>query len=247
MRGATGDARSGAGDGRREHEQREDGRVKAVPHVKICCIQDEGELRLAAEAGADFVGLVGAMPSGPGPLPDEAIARIAGASPTDLTTVLLTSRTDPSGIVAHVEATGVDAVQIVRVVPAETRWAVRAALPEVTVLQVVHVEGLGAVEEARSAVEGADYVLLDSGRPSAPVAELGGTGRTHDWSVSARIVEESPVPVLLAGGLRPENVAGAVAAVGPWGVDVCSGVRGPDGRLVEGRLRRFLDQVHGMA
>jgi phosphoribosylanthranilate isomerase len=215
--------------------------------VKVCCIQDEDELRLAAEAGATFVGLVGAMPSGPGPLPDQNIARIASAAPADLATVLLTSRTDPSDIVAHVRDTGVDAVQIVRAVPAETRWAVRAALRDVTIFQVVHVEGLDAVDEARGAAEGADYVLLDSGRPSASIAELGGTGRTHDWSVSARIVDESPVPVLLAGGLRPENVAAAVAVVRPWGVDVCSGVRGADGRLSDGRLRLFLEQVHGVA
>jgi phosphoribosylanthranilate isomerase len=215
--------------------------------VKICCIQDEDELRMAADAGATFVGLVGAMPSGPGPLPDEVIARLAAAAPAGLTTVLLTSRTDAADIVAHVGDTGVDAVQIVRAVPAETRWAIRAALPGVTILQVVHVEGPEAVEEARTASEGADYLLLDSGRPSAPVAELGGTGRTHDWSVSARIVESSPAPVLLAGGLRPENVAGAMAAVRPWGVDVCSGVRGADGRLEGKRLRRFLARVGEVA
>lgn len=216
----------------------------ALVAVKVCCIQDEEELWMAARAGATFVGLVGAMPSGPGPIPDDAIARIAAVAPPDVVTVLLTSWTDASDIVAHVRATGVDAVQIVRAVPASTRLAVRAALPEVSILQVVHVEGPEAAEEARRAAEHADYLLLDSGRPSAPVAELGGTGRTHDWSVSARIVEESPVPVLLAGGLRPENVASAVAAVRPWGVDVCSGIRGADGRLSGERLGLFLDRAN---
>lgn len=198
---------------------------------------------MAAEAGAHFVGLVGAMPSGPGPIPDEAISRIARAAPAELTTVLLTSRTGATDIVAHVRATGVRAVQLVQEVPAATRGAVRAALPGVGIVQVVHVQGPPAVEEARRAAEGADYLLLDSGRPDATVAELGGTGRVHDWDVSARIVDESDVPVLLAGGLRPDNVAEAIAAVHPWGVDVCSGLRDHAGRLEEPRLRAFMDGV----
>jgi phosphoribosylanthranilate isomerase len=218
-----------------------------APAVKVCCIQDEEELRLAADAGARFVGLVGAMPSGPGPIPDEAIAHVAARAPHDVTTVLLTSRTEAPQIVAHVRATGVRAVQIVRDVPVDTRRAVRASLPGVAILQVVHVEGPSAVDCARRAAQGADYLLLDSGRPGARVAELGGTGRTHDWSLSARIVEESRVPVLLAGGLRPDNVAAAVAAVRPWGVDVCSGLRDPRGRLDAGRLRAFMEGVRGGA
>jgi phosphoribosylanthranilate isomerase len=83
-------------------------------------------------------------------------------------------------------------------------------------------------------------ILLDSGNPSAAVKELGGTGRVHDWELSRRIREAVDVPVYLAGGLRPENVAEAVARVGPFGLDVCSGVRS-DGRLdrdkVEGLIR----------
>lgn len=217
------------------------------PAVKVCCIQDEAELHLAAAAGATFVGLVGAMPSGPGPIPDEAIALIAAAAPATLITVLLTSRTEPDDIVDHVRATGVRAVQIVQDVPTATRRAVRAALPDVSILQVVHVEGPSALDEARRAAEGADYLLLDSGRPGAQVAELGGTGRTHDWSVSADIVAGSQVPVLLAGGLRPENVAEAIAAVRPWGVDLCSGLRDGAGKLDPARLQRFMASVRAEA
>lgn len=211
--------------------------------MKICCIQSEAELGVAVAAGADFVGLVGEMPSGPGPIPDEDIGRIAAAAPDGLITVLLTSRTEPADIIDHVRATGVRAAQIVQDVPASTRLAVRAALPDIRILQVVHVEGAAALAVARRAAEGADYLLLDSGRPAAPVAELGGTGRTHDWSVSADIVAASPVPVLLAGGLRPENVAEAVAVVGPWGVDVCSGLRDGAGRLDSRRLAAFMAAV----
>ena len=83
-----------------------------------------------------------------------------------------------------------------------------------------------------------DALLLDSGRPDADRKTLGGTGEVHDWTLSRRIVATAPVPVWLAGGLRPENVAAAVATVRPHGVDVCSGVRG-DGRLDERLLTAF--------
>lgn len=211
--------------------------------VKVCCIQDEAEARLAAAAGASFLGLVGAMPSGPGPIPDARIAQIAAACPPGATPVLLTSRTGAEGIVDHVRATGVPAVQIVNTVAPEVRRAVHRALPGVRILQVVHVEGEASVEEARTAAEGADHLLLDSGRPSAPVPELGGTGRVHDWALSARIVAASPVPVFLAGGLRPGNVAAAVASAAPWGVDVCSGLRDPSGRLDAARLATFMEAL----
>jgi len=215
---------------------------RRAPAVKVCCIQDEAELALAVEAGADFAGLVGWMPSGPGPIEEERITRLAAAA-SGITPVLLTARTETDGIAAHVRAAGVRAVQIVRPVGVGVRRALRCALPGVRILQVVHVEGPASVAAALDAAEGADYLLLDSGRPSAPVTELGGTGRVHDWTVSARIVESAPIPVFLAGGLRPENVAGAVRAVRPHGVDVCSGLRDAAGRLEPARLSAFMRAV----
>ncbi|HNL40150.1 MAG TPA: hypothetical protein PKH43_13465, partial [Saprospiraceae bacterium] len=83
-----------------------------------------------------------------------------------------------------------------------------------------------------------DALLLDSGNPNLAVKELGGTGRVHNWAISRRIVEQSGVPVFLAGGLRPDNVQAAVEAVQPWGLDLCSGVR-TEGRLDEQKLAAF--------
>jgi len=195
-------------------------------------------MRLAAAAGADFVGLVGAMPSGPGPIDDARIAHLAAVA-TDVRAVLLTARTRAEDIAAHVRATGARAVQIVRPVDAEVRRALRGAFPGIEVFQVVHVEGPSSLDRAFEAADGSDYLLLDSGRPSAAVAELGGTGRVHDWALSARIVEAVGVPVFLAGGLRSGNVAEAVRAVRPHGVDVCSGLRDGEGRLVAEKLASF--------
>lgn len=210
--------------------------------IKVCCIDSLDEAVIAAEAGADAIGLVGRMPSGPGPIPDATIGEIAGQCPPGVNRVLLTSRTEPDPVTDHVWRSGVDTVQLVGDVPRATWAALRRHCPWVTVLQVVHVEGPEAVDQARAAAECVDGLVLDSGRPGAPRPELGGTGRVHDWRVSRRIVAEVGVPVFLAGGLRPENVADAIAEVRPWGVDVCSGVR-TEGGLDRERLARFVAAV----
>jgi len=210
--------------------------------VKICCIQSVEEARLAVDAGADALGLVSAMPSGPGPIPDERIAEIARTVPPGVATFLLTCRTDPAALVAQVRAAAVGTVQLVDRVGAQAYEALAAALPSVRRVQVVHVTGEEAVGHALAAAPGVHAVLLDSGDPQAEVRVLGGTGRTHDWVVSRRIRDRLPVPLWLAGGLTPENVGEAIAQVRPFGVDVCSGVR-VDGRLDPDRLSRFVDAV----
>lgn len=197
--------------------------------IKICCIQNDTEVEMAAAAGATHVGLVAAMPSGPGPIAADRIAEIVGAVPTGVTAVLLTAHTDADSIIEHARTTGVTAVQIVGEVPADVRLSIKAAAGSIDILQVVHVGGPEALEQAQPAAVGSDFVLLDSGRPSALVPELGGTGRTHDSAVSAQIVSRLDVPVFLAGGLGPENVAEAIRTVRPAGVDLCSGIRDPAG------------------
>jgi phosphoribosylanthranilate isomerase len=87
-----------------------------------------------------------------------------------------------------------------------------------------------------------DALLLDSGNQKLAIKELGGTGRVHDWRISRRIRDAVEVPVFLAGGLNAANVAAAVAAVEPHGVDVCSGVR-TDGRLDPAKLRAFVAEM----
>lgn len=197
--------------------------------IKICCIQNDTEVEMAAAAGATHVGLVAAMPSGPGPIAADRIAEIVGAVPTGVTAVLLTAHTDADSIIEHARTTGVTAVQIVGEVPSDVRLSIKAAAGSIDILQVVHVGGPEALEQAQPAAVGSDFVLLDSGRPSALVPELGGTGRTHDSAVSAQIVSRLDVPVFLAGGLGPENVAEAIRTVRPAGVDLCSGIRDPAG------------------
>ncbi|HEV7837324.1 MAG TPA: phosphoribosylanthranilate isomerase, partial [Gemmatimonadaceae bacterium] len=109
--------------------------------------------------------------------------------------------------------------------------------------QVIHVRNENAVAEASQLSPQVDALLLDSGNPSLKTKELGGTGRAHDWAISRRIRDAVRIPVYLAGGLNPQNVAKAIAQVQPFGVDVCSGLR-TDGRLDADKLDQFMHAVH---
>jgi phosphoribosylanthranilate isomerase len=213
-----------------------------TPRVKICCITSVAEAELAIRAGASALGLVSAMPSGPGVLEEEAIRTIAARIPPGVTSVLLTSKRSAGEIVGQQRRCRVGAIQLCDRLELDGHRHLRQALPGVALIQVVHVEGPDAVEEARLVAAEVDALLLDSGRPGLPVRELGGTGRTHDWALSRAIVESVPVPVFLAGGLDPENVGEAVRRVSPYGLDVCSGLRGPEG-LDPRRLGAFMARV----
>lgn len=219
--------------------------VRGAPmrtRVKVCCIQTVDEAGLAVELGADYLGLVGHMPSGPGPISDGEIAEIAASVPPGVSTFLLTSRTEPDSVVEHVTLAGTNVVQLVDAVPTETYEALRTACPTVGIVQVIHVEDENALEAASRVAAYVDAILLDSGRPNARTRELGGTGRTHDWAVSRRIADALAVPVFLAGGLSASNVREAIRTVCPFGVDLCSGVRS-DGALDRTRLVDFLREV----
>lgn len=217
-----------------------------TPRVKVCCIVSVAEAGLAIRHGASALGLVSAMPSGPGVISDEEIGEIARAVPPGVATFLLTSQTDPDAIVAQQREARVNTLQLVDRMAPEALAALRERLPGIGLVQVVHVLGEQSLDEARGYAPLVDAILLDSGNPGLGVKELGGTGRTHDWDVSRAIVQAVPVPVYLAGGLTPDNVAEAVGAVRPFGLDLCSGLRS-GGQLDEAKLRRFMDEVRAAA
>ncbi len=207
--------------------------------LKVCCIADLAEARLAVSAGAAAIGLVSEMPSGPGVIPDELIAEIAARIPRPTETFLLTARRDADAIAEQHRRCRTTALQLVDQVPAAELRRLRMRLPGVRLVQVVHVDGEASVEEARGIASLVDTLLLDSGNPRLPVKQLGGTGRVHDWSYSRRIRELAGVPVLLAGGLHAGNAGAAIAAVAPAGLDVCNGLR-TNGKLDAAKLAAFI-------
>jgi phosphoribosylanthranilate isomerase len=138
---------------------------------------------------------------------------------------LLTQETTARRIAEHARSVGTNAVQIVSHIDPPQAAALPALLPGVKRVQVIHVEGPDALDLIAPYAPHIHAFLLDSGRPSAATPELGGTGRAHDWAVSAAFVKASPRPVFLAGGLKAGNVAAAMRTVRPYGLDLCSGVR----------------------
>jgi len=209
-----------------------------MPRVKICCISSVAEAEVAIRHGADALGLVSAMPSGPGPISDELIAAIAATVPPPIATFLLTSLIDADAIIEQQRRCAANTLQLVDAVPIDAYAKLRRALPGIRIVQVIHVLGEQSVREANEVEPHVDAVLLDSGNPHLAAKQLGGTGRVHDWAHSKRIVDGCGKPVFLAGGLRTTNVRDAIDSVQPFGVDLCSSVR-TDGRLDEDKLAAF--------
>lgn len=214
------------------------------PRIKICCMASVEEAALCAELGVDLVGLVGPMPSGAGIVSPQKCRQISDHAAAWLTPVLLTSSETAQDIRTDAEDANVRAVQLVRHVDPSVHRELAMTIPHVRRFQVIHVEDGSALDLIDSYAGLADAFLLDSGRPS--VAELGGTGRVHDWEISAEFVRRSPLPVFLAGGLKPENAIEALRMVRPFGLDICSGVRTPTDTLDPDKLRAFMAAISGI-
>jgi len=217
-----------------------------LPRVKICCIGSVDEAALAIKCGASALGLVSHMPSGPGVISDESIAEIVATVPPAIGTFLLTSRQRVADIIEQQHVCRTNTIQICDHLAQGTHRELKEALPGISVVQVVHVTGPESIDEAARIAPYVDAILLDSGNQRLAVKELGGTGRIHDWTLSRAIRERLSVPLFLAGGLTLENVAQAIEQVGPFGLDVCSGVR-TDGKLDAVKLKRFFYAVHTAA
>ncbi|MFA5970842.1 MAG: phosphoribosylanthranilate isomerase [Lentimicrobiaceae bacterium] len=213
-----------------------------IPRIKICCIGNLAEAQTAIEAGASALGLVGPMPSGPGMISDELIFQIAKAVPPPIATFLLTSETSADEIIKHHQRTQTNTIQLVDALTTGTYTELKNALPGIKLVQVIHVLDERSVYEAIEISEQVDAIILDSGNPNLMVKELGGTGRIHNWKLSRKICDSIPIPVFLAGGLKPENIKQAIEEVNPFGIDVCSGVR-TNGKLDREKLERFINEI----
>lgn len=219
--------------------------------IKICAIKNETELEIAVNAGADAVGfLVGQrFPSQDFILPEKA-ARLAALLPPFVTPVLVTHLADPQEILEIVKKTDILTIQLHGGSTPEQTVALRKTFGHaVKLITVLHV---GMVPDEVNPAPGgfeasSDAFLLDSFDPAT--GKVGGTGKTHNWQNSARIVKAVHRPAILAGGLNPDNVAEAVRTVRPYAVDANSALR-PLGELdpktaaafVQNALRAFEKQ-----
>lgn len=213
-----------------------------LPKVKICCISSVEEARIAVQHGAAALGLVAKMPSGPGPIPDNLIFEIAKTVPPPIATFMLTSETAAQSIIEHHYRTLTNTIQIVDALSEGTYAEIKKEIPSVKLVQVIHVVDESSIEEAIQISGFVDALLLDSGNPKAKIKELGGTGKTHNWLLSKKIVEQSKVPVFLAGGITAQNIRSAIDEVGPFGIDLCSSVR-TNGKLDSVKLALFFEAI----
>jgi len=212
------------------------------PKVKICCISSIAEAQMAISYGASAIGLVSAMPSGPGVISDQLIKQIVETIPSDIDTFLLTSKSRADEIIEQHEKFKTNTIQIVDAIEDEAYPELREHLPGVTLVQVIHVLDKESITEAIRIAPFVDQILLDSGNPNLKIKILGGTGNVHNWNISKTIREELHIPVYLAGGLKSTNIKQAINVVQAYGVDLCSGLR-TNGNLDEQKLEAFFAAV----
>ncbi len=213
--------------------------------VKICCISSIEEAKLAISYGASVLGLVGPMPSGPGTITAKNAGQILQFIPNHINTFYLCSKTTFAGIVEEYEQVLSTHMQLVDNTSIDLRRKLKMRFPNLQIVQVLHVQGEDSINDLESYIVDSDVILLDSGSPEKAVKELGGTGKVHNWEISKRIVELSPIPVFLAGGLNSANIQKAIQLVKPYGVDLCSSVRSND-KLDTLKLDSFFKQIDNL-
>ena len=156
------------------------------PRVKICCISSIEEANLAIKYGVSALGLVGKMPSGPGIINDNLMNKIANIVPPPIATFLLTRETKWKNIVKHYIKVNTTTIQLVDKLEGKDYSYLRQELPNVKIVQVIHVINENSIKEAVEVSQYVDAILLDSGNPNLLLKELGGPGRTHNWELSKK-------------------------------------------------------------
>jgi phosphoribosylanthranilate isomerase len=210
--------------------------------VKICGITSVDEACLAARCGADAIGmLVGQRHTASDFITVDVARAIVLSLPVFVTPVLVTHFEAVAEVLSIADKIPGTAIQLHSDLKASVLRTLRAALYPRKILGKISVQDESALTRAREIEEVVDAILLDSIDPST--GRVGGTGHVHDWSISSKIVSAAKVPVILAGGLTPDNVSEAVTLVRPWAVDVNSGVEDSQGRKHEDRVRRFIASV----
>jgi len=207
--------------------------------VKVCGIRTWEEANTALDCGATALGfLVGLTHRAEDGIGEAEARGIVRRLPAQAQAVLVTHLNDPERVAELAASIGAKTIQVHgEMAVTDLRRLCALLAPESRLLKAVHVTGEDALRRALDYASDADALVLDT----RTADRLGGTGQTHDWSVSARIVAAvAPLPVYLAGGLRPENVAEAVARVRPAGVDVNSGVEDSNGQKDAERMRAFV-------
>jgi len=210
--------------------------------VKICGNRRPEDIALAAGMGADAVGLIaGVRHVSEDALEPEQAAALLHSVPPFVTSVLVTHLVVAEEVIGLHRQVPTCAIQLHDAIPVEAVKVIRATLPFIQLIKAIGITDALAIDAALSFEPHVDALLLDTHTND----RIGGTGTVHDWSISRRIVLAVRKPVILAGGLRPENLVQAIEAVRPYGVDVNSGVELPDGDKDPARVEAFIRLAKG--
>jgi phosphoribosylanthranilate isomerase len=209
--------------------------------VKICGIRSLDEAKGVIEAGADALGFHIELEQSRCPVGAATANGIISKLPPFISSVVVTSETDPNKLLRIMKSTGATTLQLHKEVSPETVSAVKTVLFNTKIYVAISVTGDESIAIAKNFESSADTVILDS--VNKETGARGGTGKTHDWSISKKIVDSTLLRVILAGGLNPGNVVDAIKAVRPYAVDVNSGVSNPDGTKDFLRVKEFVERA----
>lgn len=213
--------------------------MSKVPFIKVCGIQSLKEATESLASGANTLGfLLGLTHTAEDKITPELAARIIAELPASVRTVMVTHLLDADEIAFIARKVKVSAIQVHDDLPVKGMEKLRKELRGIELIKAIHVTGPEALLKAKSYEPCADFLLLDS----RTTDRLGGTGQTHDWTISRQIVRQSAIPVILAGGLNPGNVGHAIDMVRPAGIDANSGLEHPDGSKDQAKIRSFAEQ-----
>jgi len=207
-----------------------------VTRAKICGIRDDGARDVAVAAGADAVGFVVEIPRSKRSIDRGKAKHLIEGLPPFVSSVIVVEPESVAEAANLALDTGADVIQVNDSLSFEDLATLKEMVPTRVVATVP--ARPGGLDHARRMAEVADAILLDS----LEEGKLGGTGTVHDWNLSADLVRKVDVPVILAGGLNPENVAAAIKTVRPYAVDVSSGVE-TDGAKDPKKIEAFLREV----
>ncbi len=204
--------------------------------VKICGITNTDDAHLVVDSDADMLGMIVDVPvETPRKISIDEAEELAKEIGDDINIVVVLcprSVGEVETVVRRIEPFG---VQMHGFESNEFLKSVREALPDVKLIKTVHVAEDGTIHGILPEADYVDFILLDTFS-----AKIGGTGKKHSWTKSKELVEQSDIPVILSGGLRPENVEEAIKEVQPYGVDVASGVESSGGRKSKEKVLNFV-------
>jgi phosphoribosylanthranilate isomerase len=210
--------------------------------AQIYEVQSPEEAVALARLGVDHIGVLVGDGAFPRELAADRASAIFAAIASGAKRVALSLSADPGEIARVIDQTRPDIIHVGAAVElfsvGDTR-ALKAASPDVRIMRSIPILDEGSIECANDYREAADFLLFDNHEPGD--RQIGGLGRTHDWGISRRIVDAVDVPVILAGGLGADNVAAAIAAVRPGGVDSKTKTDRADGNGKDlDKVRRFV-------